>query len=83
MIHAAFFFSELIIPIARSLKDSQKFFIQYLPMYTSCLFSILLNEDIAGIERPDGKCSFTFAVDEFLGLFLYPSIFPIIHTRPA
>ena len=30
---------------------------------------MLLNEDIADIEKPDGLCSLTFAVDEFSGLF--------------
>ena len=35
-----------------------------------------LNEDIVGIEKP-------FAVDEFSGLFLHPSIFSIIHSRSA
>ena len=44
---------------------------QSLPLYTSCLFSILLNEDIVDIERPDGICSLTFVVDEFSGLFLH------------
>ena len=50
-------------------------------MYTSYLFSVLLNEDIVNIEKPDGICSLTFVVDEFSGLFLHPSIFSIIHTR--
>ena len=36
-----------------SLKDSQNLFKQYLPLYTSC-FSVLLNEDIVHIEKPDG-----------------------------
>ena len=30
---------------------------------------MLLNEDIADIEKPDELCSLTFAVDEFSGLF--------------
>ena len=47
------------------LKNLQDFFIQSLPLYTLCLFSILLNEDIVDIEKPDGICSLTFAVDEF------------------
>ena len=34
--------------------DSQNLFIQYLPGYKSCLFSILLNENIVDIEKPDG-----------------------------
>ena len=30
---------------------------------------MLLNEDIADIEKPDGICSLTFVVDKFSGLF--------------
>ena len=32
-----------------------------------------LNDDIVEIEKPDGICSPTFAVDEFSGLFLHQS----------
>ena len=39
-----------------SLKDSHNFFIQSLPLYTSCLFSMLLNEDIVDTEKPDAIC---------------------------
>ena len=49
-----FFFLKLIIFIACSFKDSQHFFIQLLPLYASCLFSMLLNVDIVDIEKPDG-----------------------------
>ena len=45
-----------------------------LPLYTSCLFSMLLNDDILDIEKPDRICSPNFVVDEFSGLFLLPSI---------
>ena len=62
-----------------SLKDSQNFFIQSLTLYTSCLFSMLLNDDIADTEKPDGKCLLTFVLDELSGLTLHPSIFSIIH----
>ena len=64
-----------------SLKDSQNFFIQSLPVYTSFLFYMLLNDDIVDIEKSDGICSLTFDVDEFSGLFLHPSIFSIKHSR--
>ena len=57
------------------------FFVHFVPLYTSCLFSMLLNEDILDIGKPDGTCSLTFVVDEFSGLFLHPSIFYIIHSR--
>ena len=60
-------------------EDSQIFFMQSLPLYTSCLFSMLLNDNIVDIVKPDGICLLTFSADEFSGLFLYPSIFSIIH----
>ena len=52
-----------------SLKDSQNFFMQSLPLYTS---SMLLNEDFVDIEKPDGIYSLTFALDGFSGLCLHP-----------
>ena len=39
-----------------------------------------LNDNIVDIEKPDGICSLTFAVDKFSGLFLHPSIFSIKHS---
>ena len=48
-----FFFLKLIIFIVCSL-NSQTFSIQSLPLYTSCLFSILLNEDIVDVKKLDG-----------------------------
>ena len=69
---------KLIIFIMCSFKNSQNFFMQSLP-----LSSMLLNEDMVDIEKRDGMSSFTFVVDEFSGLFLYPSIFSIIHSRSA
>ena len=74
-------FLKLIIFTAYFLKNSQNFFIQSLPLYTSCLFSMLLNEDIVDIEKPDGIRLLTFVVDEFLGLVFYPSVFSITHSR--
>ena len=67
-----FFFKKLIISSACYLKDSQNFFMQALPLYTSCLFSMLLDDDIVKTEKPDRIYSPTFAVDEFSGLFLHP-----------
>ena len=52
---------------------------QSLPLYSSCLFSILLDGKIADIKKDDGICLPTFDVDELLGLFLHPSIFSIKH----
>ena len=45
--------------------DSQNFLMQYLPLYMSCLFFMLLNDDFEDFEKPDGICSLTFVVDEF------------------
>ena len=42
---------------------------------------MLRNEDNVDIEKPDGICLLTFAVDEFSELFLHPSIFFIIHSK--
>ena len=64
LITSFFLFLKLIVFIERSLENSQNFFMQSLPLYTSCLFSILLNEDILEIEKPDGILSFTFVVDK-------------------
>ena len=44
---------------------------------------MLLNDDIVDIEKPDGICSLTFAVNQFSELFLHSSIFSIIHFRFA
>ena len=67
-----------------SLNDYLKtFFIQSIPLYASCLFLMLLNNDIVNIEKPDGIYSPTFVVDEFSGLFLHISVFSIKHSRSA
>ena len=50
-------------------------------MYTSGLFSMLLNDDMVDIEKPDRICLPTFVVYEFSGLFLHSSIFSIKHSR--
>ena len=44
---------------------------------------MLLNDDIVDIEKLDQICSLTFAVNEFLGLFLHPSMFSIKHLGSA
>ena len=64
-----------------SLKDSQEVFMQFLPLYTLRLFSLILNDNTVDIENPDGIRSPTFVVDKFSGLFLHPSIFSIEHSR--
>ena len=60
----SFFLFKINYSIACSLKDSQNFFIQSLALYTSCLLSTLLNDDIVDTEKPDGICSPTFVVNE-------------------
>ena len=35
------------------------------------------------IEKLDGICSLTFVMSEFSGLFLYPSVFSIKHSRSS
>ena len=83
LIISVFFLLKLVNFIACALKDLQNVFIQYSPLYTSGLFSMLLNNDTVGIEKPYGICSLTFAEDGFSELLLYPSNFSIIHSRSA
>ena len=61
-------FFKIIFSIACSLKNSQNFFMQSLPQYTSCLFSMFLNDDTVDTEKPDGICLPTFFINEFSGL---------------
>ena len=62
-----------IISIVCYPKDSQRFFMQSLPLYTSYLFSMILIDDILDIEKTDGTCLPTFVVDEFSGYFIHQS----------
>ena len=64
-----FFFLKTNILIVCCLKDSQHFIMQSLPQYTSCLFSVSLNDDFVDIEKPYVILSFTFVIDDFSGLF--------------
>ena len=59
------FFLKLIIFTACFLNSSQKNLIQFLPLRTSCLLSMLLNEDTLDIEKPGKICSLTLVADEF------------------
>ena len=52
-------------------------------LYTSRLFSMLLNDDIVYIEKSYGIGSLTFVVDEFSGIFILPPIFSIIQSKSA
>ena len=65
------FFLKSLSLIACPIKYSQNFLVQLLLKYTSCLFSIFLNDDIVDIEQPDGMCSPTFVVNKFSGLLLH------------
>ena len=62
-----------MIFIACSLKDLQNFFIESLLLYTSCLYSMLLNEDVVDIEKPNGTCSLTLVKDEFSVFLIHES----------
>ena len=66
-------FLKLIAFFVFSLSESQKV-LQSLPLYTLCLFSMLLNDNIVKIKKSDGMCSPNFTVDKFKGLLLHPSI---------
>ena len=54
---------------------------QHLSLYASFVFSMLLNGNIANIEKVDDIYSLTFVTDEFSELFLHPSIFSINDSR--
>ena len=47
---------------------------QSLPLYTSCLLSMALNDNIVDTEKPYEIYSPTFLVNDFSGLFLHPSV---------
>ena len=64
LITSFFLFLKLIVFIERSLENLQNVFMQSLPLYASCLLSMLLNEDILEIEKPDGIFSLTFVGDK-------------------
>ena len=69
-----FFFSKWIIFFVSSLKELEKFFIQSFPQYKVYLFSIWTYPQIVDIKYPKGICSPIVAVEDFSGLFEYPSI---------
>ena len=52
-------------------KGSEKCFKKSLFPYTLCLPSISLNGNFVDIEKADGICSPTFAIDKLSRLFLY------------
>ena len=56
---------------------------QSLPLYTSCLFYVSLNDNIVDIEKPGGIYLPTFIADDFSGIFLHPSTFSIKDSRYA
>ena len=78
-----FFLLKLIIFIVCSLKNSQNFFMQSLPLYTSCLFSYASKEKYCRHWKVWWNMFAYFVVDKFSGLFLNISIFSILHSRSA
>ena len=78
MIHTALLlimsFIWLNIFVAWSLKDSQNNSMQCLPLYTSCLLSMLLNEDNAVIEKPDGIYALIFFFWRWIFRIIFISI---------
>ena len=56
---------------------------QSLPLHTSGLLSMSLNNNIVDTESPAGICSSTFVVDDFSELLLHPPIFSIKDSRPT
>ena len=56
-----------------------------LSLYTSCIFSLVLNDDIVDTEKPDEICSPTSFVNDvdFPGICLQPSIFYIKDSKSA
>ena len=78
MIHTALLlimsFIWLNIFVAWSLKDSQNNSMQCLPLYTSCLLSMLLNEDNAVIEKPGGIYALIFFFWRWIFRIIFISI---------
>ena len=64
-------FLKSVISITCFLKDSQNFFMQYLPLNTLRLFSVILNDDIVDIKKAYEMCLPNFVVHEFIGLSLH------------
>ena len=79
------FFSllNLIILIACTFEDLQKFFIQSFPRYKVCLFFIWSNPQIVDIEYPQVICSPVLIVENVCGLFVHPSILLTNHSSSA
>ena len=45
---------------------------KFVTLHISCLFSMLLNNDIVDLEKPKVIYSLNFVVDNFSGSFLHP-----------
>ena len=56
---------------------------QSFTLYTLCLFSMLLNDDVVDIEKLYRICSLTFAVVGFSGVLSHSSIFSSVHATSA
>ena len=52
LVHTLFYvFLKSVKAFSVSIEDSENFFMQSLPLYTSCLFSMTLNDNIVDIEK--------------------------------
>ena len=56
---------------------------QFLPLYASCLFLVLLNNDIVDIEKLDEIWLLSFVVQESSELFSRQSVSSIRHSISA
>ena len=65
------FFNE-VVSIACSPKVSQNFFMKILTLYTFRLISMILNDDLVNIEKPDAICSPTFGLHEIFKTIFTP-----------
>ena len=66
---------KLITFFACCVKDPQNLLIQSFSRCKVRLFSLWLNSQTVDIEYPKGICSQIFVIEEFSGLFIYPSFF--------
>ena len=84
LINSFLFFSKLTIFITCFLKDSKIFSFKniFIQSLHNAFFPLLLNNEAADIEKPNG-IFLHFFCRWISGLLLHPSIFTIIHSRLA
>ena len=64
LLKTLFFSFQKKLSLLRALLRIHKTFTPSLPLYISCLFSMLLNDDIVDTKKPDGICLLTFVADK-------------------